>query len=175
SLSAAMARIGWPTKRGSFVRISSCGGGIAGTSAAVRLPKTPGIASASSALMFVTRACGIGLVSSLQKAMPSARKSSAYFARPVTFASRSGGTKSLPISGSYAICDTPPRYGTGPGDRGLRCDDTEEGRHRHFDESAEPFAAREHRRARSTASAALGCLIGGFETRHRLLEDAASA
>src|SRR5690606_22183922 len=70
-----------------------------------------------------TRAWGIGLVNSLQKTMPSARKSSAYFARPVTFANRSGGTKSLPISSS-AICDTPARYESGPA--GQRHDDTED-------------------------------------------------
>ena len=33
-----------------------------------------------------TRACGIGLESSFAKTMPSARWSSAYFDRPVTFA-----------------------------------------------------------------------------------------
>src|SRR5690606_35919312 len=77
--------------------------------------------------ILLTRACGIGLVSSLQNTMPSARKSSAYFARPVTFASRSGGTKSLPISGSYAICDTPPRVGTRARPGGPPADDTEDG------------------------------------------------
>ena len=40
--------------------------------------------------MLFTRACGIGLSSSLMKSIPSARKSSAYFACPVTFATRSG-------------------------------------------------------------------------------------
>ena len=47
--------------------------------------------------MLFTRACGIGLSSSLQKAMPSARKSSAYLALPVTLARTSGGVKFLPI------------------------------------------------------------------------------
>jgi hypothetical protein len=46
--------------------------------------------------MFVTRACGIGLVSSLQNTMPSTRKSSAYLALPVTLAWMSGGVKFLP-------------------------------------------------------------------------------
>ncbi len=40
--------------------------------------------------MLFTRACGIGLSTSFAKSMPSARKSSAYFAFPVTLATRSG-------------------------------------------------------------------------------------
>jgi hypothetical protein len=52
----------------------------------VRIAFTPGIASAALASMPRTRACGMGLSSSLQKSIPSARKSSAYRARPVTFA-----------------------------------------------------------------------------------------
>ena len=44
------------------------------------------------------RAWGIGLASVLQNAMRSARKSSAYLARPVTFATTSTGVKSFPIS-----------------------------------------------------------------------------
>src|ERR1700732_2863275 len=51
-------------------------------------------------------ACGIGLVSVLQNTMPSARKSSAYLARPVTLAATSTGTKSLPMS-LYAISSLP--------------------------------------------------------------------
>jgi hypothetical protein len=57
-----------------------------GRSSAVRIALTPGSASAPSVSMESTRACGIGLSSSLVKSMPSARKSSAYFARPVTLA-----------------------------------------------------------------------------------------
>ena len=62
----------------------------AGRSSAVRIPLTPGIASAALVSMRVTRACGNGLRSSFTNSMPSARKSSAYLARPVTFACRSG-------------------------------------------------------------------------------------
>src|SRR5262249_57941679 len=51
-------------------------------------------------------ACGIGLVSVLQNTMPSARKSSAYLARPVTLAVTSTGTKSLPTR-LYAISSLP--------------------------------------------------------------------
>ncbi len=68
------------------------GGGGAGRSSAVRMPCTPGIASAADASMLMTRACGRGLGISLTNTMPSARKSSAYFARPVTLATRSGVT-----------------------------------------------------------------------------------
>ena len=60
------------------------------------------MAKASEASILRTLACGIGLLSSLAKTMPSMRMSSAYFARPVTFAATSGGVKSLPIS-LYAI------------------------------------------------------------------------
>ena len=56
----------------------------------VRIALTPGIASASLVSMRSTFAWGIGLTSSLANSMPSARKSSAYLARPVTFATRSG-------------------------------------------------------------------------------------
>ena len=97
SSTAASARIGSPTNIGSVVRIGFSGGGSDGTSSAVRMSTTPSMASASEASMLRTRACGIGLVSSLQNSMPSARKSSAYLARPVTLATTSGGTKSLPI------------------------------------------------------------------------------
>ena len=48
-------------------------------------------ASAALASMLRTRACGIGLRRSLVKSIPSARKSSAQRALPVTFATRSGG------------------------------------------------------------------------------------
>ena len=47
-------------------------------------------ASAALASMLRTRACGNGLRSSFANSIPSARKSSAYFERPVTFARRSG-------------------------------------------------------------------------------------
>src|SRR5256712_9228616 len=55
------------------VRLSAGGG----RSPAVRIALTPGIASALRASIFLTRACGIGLSSSLQNSIPSARKSSA--------------------------------------------------------------------------------------------------
>ena len=70
--------------------------GLRGTSSAVSTPSTPGIASASLASMLVTRACGIGLSIRRQNTMPSARKSSAYLALPVTLPWMSGGTKFLP-------------------------------------------------------------------------------
>jgi hypothetical protein len=56
----------------------------------VRIALTPGIFSAALASMLRTRACGIGLRSSRQDNMPSARRSSVYFAWPVTFATMSG-------------------------------------------------------------------------------------
>src|SRR5947199_10867673 len=59
---------------------------------------TPGIASALLVSSRFTRACGIGLVSSLQKSMPSTRQSSAERALPVTFATRSGVVYFPPIS-----------------------------------------------------------------------------
>jgi CO/xanthine dehydrogenase Mo-binding subunit len=49
----------------------------------------PGGPNAALASRRRTRACGIGLNSNFRNTMPSARKSSAYFARPVTFARRS--------------------------------------------------------------------------------------
>src|SRR4029078_3469611 len=70
------------------------------------MPSTPGILSASAASIFFTRACGIGLTRILQNTMPSARKSSAYFAAPVTLASRSGGVKFFPTS-LYAMSRLP--------------------------------------------------------------------
>jgi hypothetical protein len=60
-----------------------------GTSSPVMIATTPGIAMAALVSMLRMRACGIGLSSSFAKSIPSARKSSAYFARPVTFATRS--------------------------------------------------------------------------------------
>src|SRR4051794_31064594 len=72
------------------------------------MPSTPGIFSASDASMLRIFACGIGLVSSLQNTIPSARKSSAYFARPVTFATTSCGSKFWPIS-LYAMSRLPRR------------------------------------------------------------------
>src|SRR6185369_1469821 len=48
--------------------------------------------------MFFTRACGYGLESRRANTMPSARKSSAYLASPVTFATTSCGVKSWPSS-----------------------------------------------------------------------------
>ena len=53
------------------------------------MPSTPGIASAALASIPRTRAWGIGLSSSFRNTIPSARKSSAYLARPVTFDRRS--------------------------------------------------------------------------------------
>ncbi len=47
--------------------------GAGGRSWAVSMPLTPGMASAARASMFRTRQCGIGLSSSLQNSMPSAR------------------------------------------------------------------------------------------------------
>jgi hypothetical protein len=82
-----------PTNSGSLVRIGSAGAVAAGTSSAVKTATTPSIASASLASMR-TRACGIVLVSKRQNSMPSARKSSAYLALPVTLACKSGGVKS---------------------------------------------------------------------------------
>ena len=103
SSTAATARIGSPWYSGSLVSaFSPCWLALitaprsvtlsagAGRSSAVRIAFTPGIASAALASRCFTRACGIGLSSSLQNSMPSARKSSAYFALPVTFATRSG-------------------------------------------------------------------------------------
>jgi hypothetical protein len=48
--------------------------------------------------MLITRACGRGLGINLTNTMPSARKSSAYLALPVTFATRSGVTELCPSS-----------------------------------------------------------------------------
>ena len=62
----------------------------AGSSLARRMARTPGIASAALVSTLRTRPCGMGLSSSLAKSIPSARKSSAYFALPVTLATRSG-------------------------------------------------------------------------------------
>ena len=50
-----------------------------------------------------TRACGIGERRSFANTIPGARKSSAYFARPVIFAWRSGGAVSVPTSRSAMI------------------------------------------------------------------------
>jgi hypothetical protein len=66
-------------------------GGCIGKSSAVRIAFTPGIARAALVSMLRTRACGIGLTSSLAKSIPSARKSFAYLALPVTLATRSSG------------------------------------------------------------------------------------
>src|SRR5258706_1468588 len=107
SLSAATARIGSPTKNtASLARIGGCGGGNCGTSSAVRMPSTPLILSAADVSMRRILACGIGLVRDLQNTMPSARKSSAYLARPVTLAVTSTGTKSLPMR-LYAMSSLP--------------------------------------------------------------------
>src|SRR5712671_822310 len=62
------------------------------------MPRKPGTLVAAETSMLRIRACGMGLESVLQNAMRSARKSSAYFARPVTFATTSTGVKSLPTS-----------------------------------------------------------------------------
>ena len=61
-----------------------------GKSSTVRIAFTPGIACAALVSTRTTRACGIGLRSSFANSMPSTRKSSAYLAFPVTFATRSG-------------------------------------------------------------------------------------
>ncbi len=60
----------------------------AGRSSARRMARTPGMASAALVSTLRTRACGMGLSSSLAKSIPSARKSSAYFALPVTLATQ---------------------------------------------------------------------------------------
>src|SRR5262249_30823478 len=73
---------------------------------AVRTPTTPLILSAAEVSMRRILACGIGLVSVLENTMPSARKSSAYLARPVTLAWTSTGTKFLPMR-LYAISSLP--------------------------------------------------------------------
>src|SRR5882762_3406483 len=86
--------------------MGGCGGGNCGTSSAVRMPSTPLILSAADVSTRRILACGIGLVSVLQNTMPSARKSSAYFARPVTLAVTSTGTKFLPMR-LYAISSLP--------------------------------------------------------------------
>src|SRR5215472_13387748 len=70
------------------------------------MPSTPLILSAADVSMRRILACGIGLVSDLQNTMPSARKSSAYLARPVTLAWTSTGTKFLPMR-LYAISSLP--------------------------------------------------------------------
>src|SRR6266849_11133020 len=70
------------------------------------MPSTPLILSAAEVSTRRTLACGIGLARVLQKTMPSARKSSAYFARPVTLATTSTGTKFLPMR-LYAISSLP--------------------------------------------------------------------
>ncbi len=98
SSTAATASTGSPTYLGSLVRIGLPGSSTSGTSSAVSTATTPSMARASEASIERTRAWGMGLVHSRQKSMPSARKSSAYFAWPVTLARTSGGVKSLPIS-----------------------------------------------------------------------------
>ena len=98
SSTAATARMGSPTNRGSFVRMGGLGGSTGVTSSGIRMPTTPSIFSASEASMLRTLACGSGLVSRRQKTMPSARKSSANFAWPVTFATTSCGVKFFPMS-----------------------------------------------------------------------------
>ena len=62
------------------------------------MTSTPGIASAALVSMLRTRPWGMGLGSSFANSIPSARKSSAYFARPVTLATRSAVEYFLPIS-----------------------------------------------------------------------------
>src|SRR6516164_1490814 len=70
------------------------------------MPSTPFILSAADVSMRRILAWGIGLVRDLQNTMPSARKSSAYLARPVTLAWTSTGTKFLPMR-LYAISSLP--------------------------------------------------------------------
>ena len=99
---AATARIGSPWYIGSMVKPRSVSvlalmpspsdapATGDGRSSTVMMALTPGIFNASLVSMLKTRACGMGLRSSFAHSMPSARKSSAYFALPVTFATRSG-------------------------------------------------------------------------------------
>jgi hypothetical protein len=77
SSTAATARMGSPTKCGSYVRMLFASPCCSGTSSGRRMPTTPGMASAADASTPRTRAWGIGLRSSLQKTIPSRRKSSA--------------------------------------------------------------------------------------------------
>jgi len=65
----------------------SAGGG---NSSAVRIARTPGMAKAALVSRCLTLAWGKGLVSNLQMSMPSARRSSAKRAVPVSLARRSG-------------------------------------------------------------------------------------
>ena len=76
--------------------VGSSGAGSFVTSAALKITCTPGSATAALASTLRTRACGIGERSSLQNTMPSARKSSAYLALPVTLPCTSAGTKFFP-------------------------------------------------------------------------------
>src|SRR5579872_1210874 len=111
SSTAARARIGSPWYTGSIARPRSPRGSAlisaprsvyesagAGRSSCVTMPFTPGMARASRASMCKIRACGYGLSSSFAKIMPSTRKSSAYFAFPVTLAIMSGVVKFSPTS-----------------------------------------------------------------------------
>ena len=99
SSTAATARIGSPWYTGSIgepafaplAGLDDCavvGEGIGRRGKIVRRENRPhaGHRQRRCASMRFTRACGSGLSSSLQNSMPSARKSSAYFALPVTFA-----------------------------------------------------------------------------------------
>src|SRR5579872_1762983 len=111
SSTAARARIGSPWYTGSIARPRSPRGSAlisaprsvyesagAGRSSCVTMPFTPGMARASRASMCKIRACGYGLSSSFAKIMPSTRKSSEYFAFPVTLAIMSGVVKFSPTS-----------------------------------------------------------------------------
>ncbi len=99
SSTAATARIGSPSYLGSSVSAASrIPSDRMGRSSARRMPSTPSIRSAARVSTLRTRACGIGLSRSFAKIIPSARKSSAYRARPVIFALRSGGEMSVPIT-----------------------------------------------------------------------------
>ena len=84
--SAAAAAAAAPVRRA-----ASAAPAAPGRSSAVQdAPSRPASPAPRSCRCCATRACGIGLSSSLANSMPSARKSSAYFALPVTFATRSG-------------------------------------------------------------------------------------
>src|SRR5499427_3456110 len=72
SSTAASARIGSPWYNGSLVSAFSAPR-RSGTSSAVRIALTPGVARADRVSMRRTRACGIGLSSSFVNSMPSAR------------------------------------------------------------------------------------------------------
>ena len=94
---AATARIGSPIYTGLLVNIAALGASTIGTSSAVSIPTSPSIESMAEVSILTTFPCAIGLVYIRAKTIPSALKSSAKRALPVTFPRISGGTKSFPI------------------------------------------------------------------------------